>query len=149
MYHGEASAPRSYWSNLQEGEPLSIRYAPSNPLVNRPANVPATDAPLWVILLIPVTFAGVSALLVYRVRKQRRLLEEGRPAPGVITKMRRTKNGRSIRYDFLLPGGGTATGSGIAKSGPTDPGNLITIVYDPENPSSSAPYPFELVKIVR
>jgi hypothetical protein len=80
------------------------------------------------------------------LRKQRSLLEDGRAAPGVIEKATRTKGGKSIRYEFLLPGGSREKGSGLVKRGPNNAGDVLTIIYDPENPSRNAPYPFTLVR---
>ena len=48
-------------------------------------------------------FTGASPQrMTAMLRKQRRLLEDGRAAPGVIHKVTRTKNGKSVRYDLRL-----------------------------------------------
>ena len=149
VFHGEATIRREVWEGLSEGQRLAVRYAPRNPEVNRPANVEKPGTPLWTIAMIPAFLVGMSAFILHRARRQRTLLENGRAAAGVITRMRRTKHGRSIRYDFLLPGGRTGSGSGMAKRGNSDEGSVITVVYDPDDPTRSGPYPFEMVKLVR
>jgi Protein of unknown function (DUF3592) len=150
VFHGEAAIRREAWESLSEGQRLAVRYAAGNPEVNRPANLVETpQPPIWQIALIPAFLVGMSAFLLHRARRQRSLLENGRAAAGVITRMRRTKHGRSIRYDFLLPGGRTGSGSGMAKRGNSDEGSVITVVYDPDDPTRSGPYPFEMVKLAR
>lgn len=149
VFHGEARAPRPFWERLREGQRIGVRYVPADPLTSVPAGVEPAATPAWVPVFVPLMSVGSAVFLVFKLRRLRALLEDGRAAPGVITRSRRIKHGRHVRYDFLLPDGSTATGSGTVRHGNTDPGAVITIVYDPENPRRSAPYPLEQVAIVR
>jgi hypothetical protein len=88
----------------------------------------------------------VALVLAMLLRKQMRLLTEGRPAPGVVTGCRRTKDGIVLRYEFQLPDGATAKGRGHSRRPPAI-GSQICVLYDPENPRRNAPYPLGLVKL--
>ena len=82
------------------------------------------------------------------LRKQMQLLTEGRPAPGIVTRHRRTKDGTIIRYEFALLNGATAKGRGQTRR-PPPIGSRICVLYDPENPRRNAPYPLYLVRLTR
>jgi hypothetical protein len=87
-------------------------------------------------------------VLAMLLRKQVRLLTEGRPAPGIVTGWRRTKGGTVLRYEFVLLNGATAKGRGKSRRPPAI-GSPICVLYDPENPRRNAPYPLCLVKLTK
>ena len=145
---GQANAPRRIWEGLSEGSPLRIRYATSDPKINHPVGWDKDIPPQWIAWMLPVTFSAVTLFLIWSLRRQKRLLEDGRAAPGVITKVRRVKGGLRVRYDFLLQGGMKEQGSGMARRGRPEVGELVTVIYDPDEPKRNAPYPFDMVRPV-
>jgi len=146
IFHGEADAPRSEWERLRQDASVRVRYLPSDPSISRPVDWEPPRSPAWLPLVAPASFGCTTLIIFVMLRKQRRLLEDGRAAPGVINKVTRTKNGKTVRYDFLLPGGSKEKGSGLMKRGPAEIGALVTVIYDPDEPRRNAPYPFELVR---
>ena len=146
VYHGSAQPPRSIWEGLTEGSTLRIRYLPSNPLVSRPVDWEPQQPPAWLPLFVPACFAVYTVIIFVMLKKQRSLLEDGRAAPGIVHRVARTKDGKRVRYDFLMPGGLREKGSGSARLERVEPGSVITIIYDPDQPRRNAPYPFALVR---
>jgi uncharacterized protein DUF3592 len=146
VYHSESEAPRGQWERLNEGAAIRVRYLPANPSINQPADWEPKQIAPWLVVAVPAFLAIIAFFNVIMLRKQRRLLEDGRAAPGVINKVTRTKNGKRVRYDFLLPGGLKEKGSGLLTRGTAEIGAVLTVVYDPDEPSRNAPYPFNLVR---
>jgi hypothetical protein len=141
-------APPRIWQTLRAGSSLSVRYLPSNPKVNHPIGWDETPMPNWVPYLVFAELAVIAVILAMLLRKQMQLLTEGRPAPGIVTGHRRTKNGTVIRYEFQLLNGATAKGRGQSRRPPAV-GAQICVLYDPENPRRNAAYPLRLVKLTK
>jgi hypothetical protein len=92
----------------------------------------------------------MGGLLPLTVRRQRHLLADGRPAPAVVTRYSRlqTEHGAQniVYYEFALLGGGTCKGR-ASTNRRLPVGSAICVLYDPDNPRRSAPYPMCLVKL--
>ena len=140
--------PTRIWQTLTVGSSLPVRYLPSNPKVNHPTGWDDAPMPNWVPFLVSGELAVIAVVLAMLLRRQVRLLTEGRPAPGIVTGHRRTRNGTVIRYEFQLLNGATAKGRGQSRR-PPGIGSPVCVLYDPENPRRSAPYPLTLVKLTR
>jgi hypothetical protein len=147
-YVARKGVPPRIWQTLRAGSSLPVRYLPSNPKVNHPTGWDDTPMPNWVPYLVFGELAVIAVVLAMLLRRQMQLLTEGRPAPGIVTGHRRTKNGTVIRYEFQLLNGATAKGRGQSRRPPAI-GAPICVLYDPENPRRNAPYPLCLVKLTR
>ena len=147
-YVARKKVPTQIWQTLKAGSSLPVRFLPSNPKVNHPIEWDETPMPNWVPYLVSGELAVIAVILAMLLRKQVRLLTEGRPAPGIVTGQRRTKDGTVIRYEFTLLNGATAKGRGQSRRPPAI-GNPVCVLYDPENPRRNAPYPLSLVKLTR
>ena len=147
-YVARKGVPSRIWQTLTVGSSLPVRFLPSNPKVNHPIEWDETPMPNWVPYLVSGELAVIAVVLAILLRKQVRLLTEGRPAPGIVTGHRRTKNGTVIRYEFQLLNGATAKGRGQSRRPPAI-GSPVCVLYDPENPRRNAPYPLSLVKLTR
>lgn len=150
-HKSSASVRQSFWKTLAVGAFLPVRYVPSKPgihylKVNGPRRTPA-----WVPYAVgaPMMLAGL--LLPLTIQRQKRLLADGRPAPGVITRYRRTQTNHGaqtwISYEFQLLGGGVRKGRASVDRRIGAEGSVICILYDPDNPRRNAPYPMGLVKV--
>jgi hypothetical protein len=148
---GHATIGSGYWKSLQTGSPIAVRYLSSAPAHNYPSANPPGPTPAWLALLMGGICVGAALLMPLKVRRQRHLLEDGRPAPAVVTRLRRwrTQHGTQnvVYYEFTLPEGGVCKGrcNVEGKSMPKD--SVICILYDPDNPRRSAPYPLCTVKL--
>jgi hypothetical protein len=103
--------------------------------------------PVWVGPLVSAFSAALGALFIVLLRRQRGLLTEGLPAPGIVTSTFQTKNGRMVRYRFRQRNGSILKGSGQARRRGVAVGDLITVVYHPDSPRRNAPYPFDMYRV--
>ena len=150
-YRGSGGVTRPHWESLRVGSPVAVRYLASGPTRNYPSADPPHRIPLWFAFLMCGIAAGTGVVLPLKVRRQRRLLAGGLPAPAVVTRYRSmyVNYGASqtwMYYEFAPPGGGPCTGRAEA-AGKQPAGSVVCVLYDPANPSRSAPYPFGLVML--
>ena len=148
---GRATIGSGYWSSLRDGSPIAVRYLPSNPAHCYPSASPPEPTPAFVPFLFGGVFIVCGVLMPLKVRRQRHLLEDGRPAPAVVTRMRRwrTQHGAHnvVYYQFALPEGGVCKGRCNVEGKVLPKDSVICILYDPDNPRRSAPYPLCSVKL--
>src|SRR5205823_4234417 len=133
-YPGSSSAPRRIWDSLSVGSPIAVRFVPAAPEINHPSEWPGSVKPAWVPGVAAGTLAGSGMLLIFLLRRETKLLSEGRPAPARVTGQTRVKGGRLVKYEFPLPGGGVGKGRGGKSRTPPPVGAIITILYHPDNP---------------
>jgi hypothetical protein len=147
---GERRMNTQAWKQLQIGSTVTVRYLPDDPRTwIMPGARGNTPMPIGISFLIAGLMGGLALLLSSVVRWQRALLTDGRAAPAIVTAFRSHKNShgsthRVIRYEFPLLGGGIEKGkASVSRSAAV--GDTICIVYDPDRPARSRPYPFSLV----
>ncbi len=148
-YHGTARTPRKIWEGLVIGSPVAVRFLPERPEVNRPAAWRTDDLPWWLPGAIALGLVLIGLALLWLIRRQMSLLAEGRAAAAVVVGHTRVKHGQALKYEFALLGGGTAMGRGGQTRNPPPVGSTICVLYDRDNPKRNAPYPFEMVRVVR
>lgn len=147
-YSGRSRLPLRMWKTLDVGSPLAVRFLPEEPRRNRPRDWESSALPAWLPFPVGAVLAGIGVMLVYFVRRQMRLLSEGRPAPGVVTRYSHAEHGqKNIHYEFRLLGGGIAKGKAGPSRKPPPIGTTICIVYERDNPRNNAPYPMCLVRL--
>lgn len=135
---------------LTVGSSVDVRYLPGHPGVNDLGS-PRSGVPA---AIGPIAGAGIAACglaCLFSIRCQRRLLEDGRVAPAVVTghKSSASSHGgkhHSMTYEFALLSGALATGKAATSRKPPAVGSVITVIYDPDRPKRSRVYPFALVK---
>jgi hypothetical protein len=147
---GEIKVSAERRRQLEVGAPIAVRYLPGDPRANDLGGRPRSGMPR---ALGPIVAAGIGtcgALCLLGIRGQRRLLEEGRVAPAIVTghTVHRTQHGkhRSMTYEFQLLSGAPATGKSGTSSKPPAVGSVITVIYDPDRPRRSRVYPLSLVE---
>ena len=145
---GSSAAPSKIWRTLRIGDAIEVRYVPGAPSINHPAAWRMQVTPFWLAFLIPAIAGLFAYLMVFQVRRRWRLLMEGRPAPGIVTKIRRTDKQTAVYYDFRILSGAVRKGrSGARKRSAPAVGSVVCVLYDPENPRRNAVYPFPFVKL--
>jgi hypothetical protein len=109
-----------------------------------------TRPPRWVPPLMMAGMGVASLLILRKLTRERRLLEEGHAAPGVVAKLgARTDKGRMVYYEFATYSGSTVKG----KYGPVcgnwvlPVGAPITVLYDRDDPKRNTRYPSSLVTL--
>ena len=147
-YHGSSNAPRRIWRSQAVGSPITVRFVPSHPELNHPAEWEKHGMPKFLSGLISGSLVFLAALMVFLIRREMRLLSEGRAAPGLVTKVSRVKNGHLVRYEFRTLNGEVVKGRGESRRAPAV-GATICVVYDRDNPRRNATYPLKLVRVDR
>ncbi len=147
VYSGRATLRRGELRGLEPGSHRPVRYLPADPSVNYLGRGPGVLPP-WAVPLIVVPLGVAAAALFWSVRKERRLLSEGRAAVARVTASRRAHHGRRrIEYRYRTLSGALVSASSEIR-GRAVP-DYVTILYDRERPRRAAPYPLALVRIGR
>ena len=155
-FMGKAEVPWQLRNNLRGSNRLPIRYLPANPDVNHPAawewclfywlplstdliHLPNFSSELqWFFAALIVGPVGIVFLM--GLHSERRLLTEGAPAAGVVTKCSRGARGSySVEYEFRTDDGCVAKGSSSGDRKAI--GASICILYLLPNPRRNQPYP--------
>jgi hypothetical protein len=150
-YAGEVRLSENRWRTLRAGSSLPIRYMPTHPAQHHVAGSRTGGMPLWLPPVVSASLLAGALGCVLGLRAQRRLMSYGRSAPAIVRKDRkqRTSHGgshRSITYEFPLMSGATATGTHAASAKVPSVGSVICVIYDPDPPHRSRPYPLPLVR---
>jgi hypothetical protein len=152
VYGGGADVGKRQWQSLGVGMPVAIRYLPSAPAHNYPSADPPGTTGIWLACLAGGIVAAIGAWLPLKIRRQRHLLEGGRPAPAVVTRVKESEGWPeqgwrcTVYYQFSLPDGATCQGRSSLRARYIPEGSVICILYDPDNPQRSDCYPLSLVK---
>jgi hypothetical protein len=150
VHQGRANLNQSYWTGLSVGNTFPVRYLPSEPgrswlLGREPGGVP-----FWVGPLAALCLAGSGMIPWYAIRRQWMLLAEGRPAQAQVTASKKVRHQHGsyyrVRYEFRTMSGATRSGRYDSRKGPPASGTTIQVVYNPDWPEHSMPYPFALVR---
>ena len=147
MYTGQSDTPGRIWDTLSPGAPIDIRFAPDAPATNHPADWEMSRLPRWLPFMMPPMFGIMLVAFVLAVGRQKALLSEGRPAPGRVTKLTRTKGGKMIHYEFAPVDGSLRNGKGGPSRRVPEIGETVCVVYDPDRPRRSALYPLDFVRL--
>jgi Protein of unknown function (DUF3592) len=145
VYTATVRAPLAKWRELRVGSRLAVRFVPSRPALSHPVDWPWRGMPFWIPYFATAMMAGGGALLAVLLARQMRLLAEGRPAPGRVTRIRKDKGGQVVRYEFQASGA-TFNGRAHVRKMPPE-GEPLCVLYDPENPKRNALYPLPFVKL--
>jgi hypothetical protein len=150
IYRSSVKAPKSIWARLDVGSPIDVRFLPGRPERNHPADWEKSDMPFWLPPALAVLLVALGVLFAFVVRRQIRLLSEGRAAPAMVIGYRNSQHGqKALKYEFPLVEGGVGKGSGHPTRKPVAVGSTITVIYDRDNPKRNSPYPMEMVRVVR
>jgi len=163
-FTGKAEVPGFLQYSLRGSSILAIRYLPANPDVNHPAawewsliywhplpsdlvHLPdfSSDLQLFFGLLI----LGAPGLVFFMgLRSGRKLLAEGLPTVGLVTKCTPgTRGSFLVRYEFHTEDGKVANGScgGSRK----EIGAKVCVIYLPQNPQRNMTYPSSYYRVVQ
>ena len=144
--HGEAPVPSNRWAGLQKAGFVSVRYLPSNPAISHPAAwEESTNA--WFPLVVPAILVAGGAIMFWKLQRESQLAGEGVPAPGVVTRCFRVKNGWMVRYQFRLKDGKLAGGRDQTYT-KLDAGAAVCVLYRADKPSRNGLYPGCIYRVV-
>jgi hypothetical protein len=146
---GETRMHLDAWRELRAGSIVRVRYLQEDPSRLRLDGARVKRLPFAIPYVVSGVLASIALLCAFAISHQRWLLMEGRLAPAVVTAITTHKesHGHShcrITYEFPLLGGGVGSGKAGAPKG-SAVGATIAVLYDPNKPGRSHPYPFSLV----
>jgi hypothetical protein len=135
------------------GSPVPIYYLSSEPSVNWVEGFRPRRRPAWPIVLVPAGLVLGAATIAVAIRRQMRLLAEGRGALATVTKTEKfnTQHGSRwrVHYEWRVLSGGRRVGryTSSAKAPPAI-GSRFPIVYDRDDATKHARYPPLLVRVL-
>lgn len=153
---GKAEVPWQLRGSLRGSNQLPIRYLPANPDVNHPAAwewsllywLPlSTDvihmpdfSPELQWFFAPLIFGPVGIVFLMALQSERRLLTEGAPAVGSVTKCSRGARGSySLEYEFRTDDGSVTKGRSAGDR--KEIGAGLCVLYLPQDPQRNRLYP--------
>jgi hypothetical protein len=149
IHERQARVSASTWRALEVGGPLAIRYVPSRPELSF-ARGDGPDVPPFFLPYVLAGVLGVGACLMpLPLIAQRRLLAEGRPARGQVTRHTRDQHGTKVHYEFRTLAGSRASGKAGPVRKPAAVGSAVCVLYEPDRPGSNMLYPTSLVRLAR
>jgi hypothetical protein len=149
LHQGRAGVGRSYWTRLKVGSTFPVRYLPTDPGRSwLRGQEPGTT--FWKGPVVALSMALIGFFPWYAIRRQWMLLAEGRPAQAQVTASKKVRHQHGshywVSYEFRLMSGATRSGRYDTQRTPPASGTTIQVVYNPDRPEHSMPYPFALVR---
>lgn len=140
-FAGEARVPNQLVPSLSESGTLPIRYLPADPAVNHPAAWEWSALLDWDSFIAPIVGMALALFLFATLRSERRLVAEGFPTVGEITRCAPGRRGGfSVNFDFRMQNGGITKGGGWSQCH-REIGERICVLYLPQNPRRNLSYP--------
>jgi hypothetical protein len=138
-YTGKARLPRSSSLDLHQSDHILIRYLPSDPTINHPAD---WEWSAFMDLDSEVMFAFLMAVFAFplsALQRIKKLAREGMPAEGVVKGCTRRDRVFRVEYEFCTANGDHISGACNSKDS-YQPGKRIWILYLPQKPRRNYPY---------
>jgi hypothetical protein len=145
---GHAAVPSNFWPKVQKAGFIPIRYLPSDPNMNHPADWDEERLPPWAPIAIPAMWVVFAGVLLYKLRGQSMVASDGLPAPAVVTRCFRVKGGYAARYQFKTRDGVVLKGRDRCWR-KLEPGSSACVLYLPDNPRRNYLYPLSLYTVPR
>ena len=153
-YTGRQTLRRTDRRPFEAGSTIEVRFLPSQPQSSWMDGYGPRGMPSWPAVVLPLGLALCTLPMIYVIRRQRMLFEYGRPAQAVILESKRIHHSHGashyrVRYEFQTLSGSTRKGSYNASRKPPAAGTAITVLYDPDEPKRSAPYPLQFIRLAK
>ena len=136
------------WNQMLPGTSLPVRYLSGNPNAHLVIGHEPKLMPLWLPYPIAGALALAAFLIAREIRRQRRLLAEGRPAPALIIRHEGSQHGKVVHYEFPLMSGALVRGKAGPQKKPPALGSILCVLYEPDRAGNNSLYPLTLVRPV-
>ena len=151
-YTGKSRIPRAWSETLHVGGAVPVRFVGEAPARNVPAGLTRGVMPLGLPFLVGASLVVLGVVALHGLRRERALLADGRVSGAVVTKhtKQRTQHGGTyftLRYEFQELSGAKVTGKYATSKKPPAIGSVISVLYDPDQPTRNKPYPLSLVTL--
>jgi hypothetical protein len=138
-------------AQVQEGDSIRVRYIPRRPERSWAEGAVPRPLPLWVGPVVGLAVATGALPVWLTLRRQRRLLENGRAAMARVLGTKQIHHGQThalqVDYEWTLLSGALRKGSYTTERKAATVGPFVAILYDAEQPRRRAVYPLSLVRI--
>ena len=133
------------------GGPIAVTYLASEPSVGWMEGREPRRFPMWPAYLLPSAALLGSAAALALLRRQRRLLTDGRLAMATITRVDKKRSDKGtywrVEYQWQLLSGATRRARYRHSGKQPAIGTQLPIIYDRDNPRRQGRYPLPLVGI--
>lgn len=139
-FSGWARMPDDLIGTLHQSDHILVRFLPADPAINHP------DGWEWSLLFdakgiyLLGSFSILGSIILAILYAEREFVREGNPTVGTVTSCKRKDRLFFLEYDFSKADGTSIKGSGYSRS-PWEIGSNICVLYLPQNPRRSRPYP--------
>jgi hypothetical protein len=146
-FEGGSKIPKRVWNNLKVGSSIPVRYARSRPELNMPTFVANRPSPYFLAPLVAGGLIALAGVMIWQLRLQRHLLEDGRPVSGRVTQHKKSDKGTVIHFEYKLLNGAIRSGQSGPMSKPPAIDSSVVVIYDPDEPRRYGLYPMSLVRL--
>lgn len=138
---------------LKEGGAVTVRYLPSQPSQNWLAgDEPRSLSPLAALGAPAVAFP-IAALVLFSMRRQRRLLEEGRATMARVTRVQKIRSDKQTiwrtHFEWQLLSRAIRSGRVDRTGKPPTEGAFLPLLYLRDNPKRYTVYPTSFFRVAR
>ena len=132
--------PDDLVGTIRQPDRILVRFLPADPAINHP------DAWEWSLLFnakaiyVSVFFLILGSFILAILYAERRFVREGSPTVATVTSCKLKAGLFILEYDFSAEDGASIKGSGESRI-PREIGLNISVLYLPQNPRRSRPYP--------
>ena len=150
-YGGAGNVRQQEWKYLREGDTLSVFYRQTEPGQSWISGHEPKGMPWWTGPLTGTAMLLAPVLLMWNLRRQRRLLEEGWPTNATVTRVVRVQQKGAVTYrvdyTFQTANGESVIGRSQVREIVPIEGSEATVLYLPDNARRNAVYPLCLVRV--
>jgi len=139
-FSGWARMPDDLIGTIRQSDRILVRFLPADPAINHP------DAWEWSLLFnakgiyVLISFSILGSIISAILYAERRFVRGGSPTLGTVTSCKPKERLFFLEYDFSKEDGTSIKGSGYSRI-PREVGSTIYVLYLPQNPRRSRPYP--------
>lgn len=151
-YGGAGRVDQREWKYMREGDSIRVFYRRGQPGQSWISGHEPKGMPWWVAPLTGTAMLIGPVLMMWNLRRQRRLLEEGLPAKATVTRVSLVRQQKGppvyrVSYSFQTENGESLTGRSQSRTEAPSEGTAITILYLPNNAKRNAQYPLCMVRV--
>jgi hypothetical protein len=145
-YVGSAEMP-NYRLILHESDAITIRFLPSEPTINHPADWDWSGGGNLMPMLFALFFVTMGSVALLVLLRDRKLAREGKPVQAVVIDCNPDKAQFRLLYEFRTTDGLSVKGScNCAEE--YEEGTQVWILYLPKRPRRNHSYPMEYFSVV-
>lgn len=154
QHGGTARLRKRDRTRVTEGSQVAVRYFRGEPARNWMVGYEPKGVPAWVPIVAGAGVVLAAPLVLIPVRRERRLLEQGRAALATVTGVKKTKGESGdvwkVEYEWRLLDGSTHRGKfDMGGKIAPEPGSRFALLYDRDNPRRHVRWPLTYVSVDR